>query len=187
MPSRPQFSTDDSVKIVAWWYELKDIHKVHCDTTPRTKALNVSRGSCWAGKSSSMLSTDSRRLAVSRWSGQSDTRRNLWQRMKKTLKRWETWSLIMLECQSIRYQLRQIFQSHQESQAQDPRGPHGGCEHLFGLPGRGWGQESRESREAQGWDMHQNGGQPFQVQTREIQERINLGVKISRPPGLMKP
>ena len=127
MPSRPQFSTDDSVKIVAWWYELKDIHKVHCDT-PRTKALNVSRGSCWAGKSSSMLLTDSRRLAVSRWSGQSDTRRNLWQRMKKTLKRWETWSPIMSECQSIRYQLRQIFQSHQESQAQDPRGPHGGCE-----------------------------------------------------------
>ena len=187
MPSRPQFSTDDSVKIVAWWYELKDIHKVHCDTTPRTKALNVSRGSCWAGKSSSMLSTDSRRLAVSRWSGQSDTRRNLWQRMKKTLKRWETWSLIMLECQSIRYQLRQIFQSHQEKQAQDPWGPYGGCEHLCGLPGWGWGQESRESREAQGWDMHQNEGKPFRVQTREIQERINLGVKISQPPGLMKP
>ena len=40
MPSRTQFSTDDSVKIVAWWYELKDIHKVHCDTTPRTKTLN---------------------------------------------------------------------------------------------------------------------------------------------------
>ena len=30
MPSRPQFSTDDSVKIQDW-YELKDIHKVHCD------------------------------------------------------------------------------------------------------------------------------------------------------------
>ena len=28
MPSRPQFSTDNSVEIVAWWYELKDIHKV---------------------------------------------------------------------------------------------------------------------------------------------------------------
>ena len=162
MPSRPQFSTDDSVKIVAWWYELKDIHKVHCDTMLMTKALNVSRGSCWAGKSSSMLSTDSRRLAVSRWSGQSDTRRNLWQRMKKTLKRWETWSPIMSECQSIRYQLRQIFQSHQESQAQDPRGPHGGCEQVCGLPGRDRGQERRESRqirEAQGWIVHQNWGQ----------------------------
>ena len=28
MPPRPKFSTDDSVKIVGWWYELKDIHKV---------------------------------------------------------------------------------------------------------------------------------------------------------------
>ena len=27
MPPRPQFSIDESVKIVAWWYELKDIHK----------------------------------------------------------------------------------------------------------------------------------------------------------------
>ena len=163
-----------------WWYELKDIHKVHCDT-PRTKALNVSRGSCWAGKSSSMLSTDSR-LALSR---SSDTRRNLWQRMKKTLKRWETWSPIMSECQSIRCQLRQIFQSHQESQAQDPRGPHGGCEHLCGLPGRGWGQESCESRKAQDWDMHQNGGRPFRVQAEEIQERIHWGVDISRPSGFV--
>ena len=28
MPHKPQFSTDDSIKIVAWLYELKDIHKV---------------------------------------------------------------------------------------------------------------------------------------------------------------
>ena len=28
MAPRPQFSTEDSIKIVAWWYELKDIHKV---------------------------------------------------------------------------------------------------------------------------------------------------------------
>ena len=28
MPPRPQFSIDESVEIVAWWYELKDIHKV---------------------------------------------------------------------------------------------------------------------------------------------------------------
>lgn len=28
MPSQPKFSTDDSVKIVKWWYELKDINKV---------------------------------------------------------------------------------------------------------------------------------------------------------------
>ena len=26
MPPRPQFSIDESVEIVAWWYELKDIH-----------------------------------------------------------------------------------------------------------------------------------------------------------------
>ena len=28
MPPRPKFSTEDSVKIVEWWCELKDIHKV---------------------------------------------------------------------------------------------------------------------------------------------------------------
>ena len=28
MPLRPKFSTEDSVKIVEWWCELKDIHKV---------------------------------------------------------------------------------------------------------------------------------------------------------------
>ena len=28
MPSRPKFLTEDSVKIVEWWCELKDIHKV---------------------------------------------------------------------------------------------------------------------------------------------------------------
>ena len=27
MPPRPQFSIDESVKFVTWWYELKDIHK----------------------------------------------------------------------------------------------------------------------------------------------------------------
>ena len=28
MPPRPKFTTEDSVKIVEWWCELKDIHKV---------------------------------------------------------------------------------------------------------------------------------------------------------------
>ena len=28
MPTKSKFSTDDSVKIVKWYYELKDIHKV---------------------------------------------------------------------------------------------------------------------------------------------------------------
>ena len=28
MPFKSKFSTDDSIQIVAWWYELKDIHKV---------------------------------------------------------------------------------------------------------------------------------------------------------------
>ena len=28
MPPRPKFSTEDFVKIVEWWCELKDIHKV---------------------------------------------------------------------------------------------------------------------------------------------------------------
>ena len=28
MPPRPKFSTEDSVKIVECWFELKDIHKV---------------------------------------------------------------------------------------------------------------------------------------------------------------
>ena len=28
MPPRSKFTTDESVKIVKWWYELKDLHKV---------------------------------------------------------------------------------------------------------------------------------------------------------------
>ena len=28
MPFKSKFSRDDSIQIVAWWYELKDIHKV---------------------------------------------------------------------------------------------------------------------------------------------------------------
>ena len=28
MPFKSKFSTDDSIQLVAWWYELKDIHKV---------------------------------------------------------------------------------------------------------------------------------------------------------------
>ena len=70
MPSRPQFSTDDSVKIVAWWYELKDIHKV-CWQYAKDKGIEISQWGFEAGRSSSVLLTDLRRLAQFRWSGRS--------------------------------------------------------------------------------------------------------------------
>ena len=34
------------------------------------------------------------------------------------------------------FSVQYLQDKDQESQAKDPRGPHGGCEQLFGLPGR---------------------------------------------------
>ena len=34
------------------------------------------------------------------------------------------------------FSVKYLQDRDQESQAKDPRGPHGGCEQLFGLPGR---------------------------------------------------